>query len=92
MTENKRYEYWEESDTAYDTKIKYGQYFRIIDKKDMVNLLNKQEETIQSLKKELFESEEECIMEMYSDNPIRRDEKIHSLKEEFKERFGDVYD
>ena len=90
MTENKRYEYWEDSDTAYDTKIKYGQYFRIIDKKDMVYLLNEKEETIQLLKKELFESEKDYIMETYSDNPIRRDEKIQLLKEEFKARFGDV--
>lgn len=51
MTENKRFEYWKDSDTAYDTKIKYGQYFRIIDKKDMVCLLNEQEETIQRLKR-----------------------------------------
>ena len=46
MSENKRYEYWEDSDTAYDTKIKYGQYFRIIDKKDMVCLLNEQDKII----------------------------------------------
>jgi len=50
MTENKRFEYWKDSDTAYDTKIRYGQYFRIIDKKDMVCLLNEQEEEIQELK------------------------------------------
>ena len=47
---NKRFEYWKDSDTAYDTKIKYGQYFHIIDKKDMVCLLNWQEETIERLK------------------------------------------
>lgn len=46
MTEKDRYEYWEESDTAYDTKIHYGQYFRIIDKKECVRLLNKKEEEI----------------------------------------------
>ena len=42
------------------------------------------------LKKELFESEKEYIIETYHDNAIRRDEKIQSLKEEFKARFGDV--
>ena len=52
MTENKRFEYWKDSDTAYDTKIKYGQYFRIIDKKDMVCLLNEQDERIKELKSE----------------------------------------
>lgn len=52
MTGNKRYEYWEDSDTAYDTKIRYGQYFRIIDKKDMVCLLNEKEERIIELEKE----------------------------------------
>ena len=50
MTGNKRYEYWEDSDTAYDTKIRYGQYFRIIDKKDMVCLLNEQDKEIKRLK------------------------------------------
>ena len=41
------------------------------------------------LKKELFESEKDYLIETYSDNPTRRDEKIQGLKEEFKERFGD---
>lgn len=40
--------------------------------------------------KEWFESEKGYIIESYHDNAIRRDEKIHFLKEEFKERFGDV--
>ena len=53
MSENKRFEYWKDSDTAYDTKIKYGQYFRIIDKKDMVCLLNEQDAEIKRLNKEL---------------------------------------
>lgn len=53
MTENKRYEYWKDSDTAYDTKIKYGQYFRIIDKKDMVCLLNEQEDKLKRIEKEV---------------------------------------
>lgn len=52
MIKEQRFEYWEESDTAYDTKIQYGQYFRIIDKKQMVDLLNKQELMIESLKNE----------------------------------------
>lgn len=49
----------------------------------VVDLLNENEE----LKKELFESEKDCLLETYNDNPVRRDEKIESLKEEFKERF-----
>lgn len=44
----------------------------------------------EQLKKELFECEKEYIIETYHDNAIRRDEKIQSLKEEFKARFGDV--
>lgn len=40
------------------------------------------------LQQELFESEQECIEVHYYDNPIRRDNKIEMLKEEFKERFG----
>jgi len=42
------------------------------------------------LKQELFESKKDYLIETYSDNPARRDEKIHGLKEEFKERFGDL--
>ena len=44
----------------------------------------------EQLKKELFESEKDYLIENYSDNPIRRDEKIRALTEEFKERFGDL--
>ena len=64
---------------------------------EITELLNRQQYTVETvwkeneqLKKELFESEKDYIMETYSDNPIRRDEKIQSLKEEFKARFGDV--
>ena len=53
---------------------------------ERITLLEKENE---KLKKELFESEKDYIMETYSDNPIRRDEKIQLLKEEFKEKFGD---
>lgn len=42
------------------------------------------------LKQELFEARKDYLIETYSDNPTRRDEKIQGLKEEFKERFGDV--
>lgn len=52
MTEKYRYEYWEESDTAYDTKIKYGQYFLIIGKKECVDLLNIQDNRIKELENE----------------------------------------
>lgn len=44
----------------------------------------------EQLKKELFESEKDYLIENYSDNPTRRDEKIRALTEEFKERFGDL--
>ena len=43
------------------------------------------------LKKELFESEKDYLTETYSDNPVRVEDKIESLKKEFKERFGDEY-
>lgn len=42
----------------------------------------------EGLKKELFESEKEYLMIDYHDNPVRRDDKIEMLREEFKERFG----
>lgn len=54
-------------------------------KKDVISLEKENEQ----LKKELFESEKDYIMETYSDNLIRRDEKIQGLKKEFKEKFGD---
>ena len=64
---------------------------------DIVDILNVQEERIRELEtenkqliKEWFESEKDYIIESYHDNTIRRDEKIHFLKEEFKARFGDV--
>ena len=67
------------------------------DCKDVCALLNEQDERIQELEtenkqliKEWFESEKDYIIESYHDNAIRRDEKIQFLKEEFKERFGDV--
>lgn len=76
MTEKDRYEYWEESDTAYDTKIYYGQYFRIIDKKECVRLLNKKEEEITVLKSTNMEMEdylgrlEERIIELEKDDKM----------------------
>ena len=60
------------------------------EKKRNGKIATKYFEESNQLKKELFESEKDYIMETYSDNPIRRDEKIQSLKEEFKARFGDV--
>lgn len=42
----------------------------------------------EQLQQELFESEKECIMIDYRDNPIRRNDKIIDLKKEYKERFG----
>ena len=56
---------------------------------EVVDMLNQLTEENEQLKQELFESEKDYIMETYSDNPIRRDEKIQLLKEEFKEKFGD---
>lgn len=51
---------------------------------DFEELLEENEQ----LKQELFESEKECLMIDYRDNPIRRNDKIIDLKEEYKERFG----
>lgn len=68
---------------------RYHQFYngdKQLEDEEVVSLLFENEQ----LKKELFESEKDYIMETYSDNPIRRDEKIQGLKEEFKERFGDL--
>lgn len=53
---------------------------------DIISLKKENEQ----LKQELFESEKDYLIENYSDNPTRRDEKIRALTEEFKERFGDL--
>ena len=61
--------------------------------KDVLALERENAQLIQEneqLKKELFESEKDYLIENYSDNPTRRDEKIRALTEEFKERFGDL--
>ena len=40
---SKRYKYSEETDTIYDTANTYGQYNKILDKKEVVMLLNEYE-------------------------------------------------
>ena len=55
-------------------------------KKDVISL----EKENKQLKQELFESKKDYIIETYSNNPVRRDKKLQVLKEEFKERFGDL--
>ena len=51
--------------------------------------LSKLQKENDQLKQELFEIKKDYLIETYSDNPARRDEKIQGLKEEFKGRFGD---
>ena len=55
-------------------------------KKDVISLEKENEQ----LKQELFESKKDYIIETYSNNPVRRDKKLQVLKEEFKERFGNL--
>lgn len=40
---SKRYKYDEETNTIYDTANKYGQYSKVLDKKEIVMLLNEYE-------------------------------------------------
>lgn len=40
---SKRYKYSEETNTIYDTANKYGQYYKTLDKKEAVMLLNEYE-------------------------------------------------
>lgn len=60
MTENKRFtlKHYEDTDWAYDNG-------KSIYTKEMVELLNEQEETIQSLKQELFEARKDYLMIHY---------------------------
>lgn len=39
----------------------------------------------EELKKELFETRKDYILETYADNPVRRDEKLKALEKEFEE-------
>ena len=50
--------------------------------------LSKLQKENDSLKQELFESEVDYFLDTYQDNPIRAEQHIDELKEEFKERFG----
>lgn len=45
---SKRYKYSEETDTIYDTANTYGQYNKILDKKEVVMLLNEYETLLKS--------------------------------------------
>lgn len=47
---SKRYKYSEETDTIYDTANNYGQYDKVLDKKEIVMLLNEYETILNELK------------------------------------------
>ena len=47
---SKRYKYSEETDTIYDTANNYGQYDKVLDKKEIVMLLNEYETVLNELK------------------------------------------
>ena len=47
---SKRYVYSEETDNIYDTANHYGQYHKILNKKEIVMLLNEYETVIKELK------------------------------------------
>lgn len=85
MTEKDRYEYWKESDTAYDTKRKYGQYFHIIDKKECVDLLNELSKENEWLKKSIKRqqlSNEECSK--YIEEVVKENEQLKERISELK--------
>lgn len=47
---SKRYKYSEKTDTIYDTANNYGQYDKVLDKKEIVMLLNEYETVLNELK------------------------------------------
>ena len=51
---------------------------------DLLDLLNALHEENNNLKQALWEAETEYIHERYYDNPIRKEESINELKEDFK--------
>jgi len=90
MTEKKRYFY----DSKQVAILKDGEFWldgqidTACNHSEICNDLNQLVEENEQLKQELFESEKEYLIETYSDNSVRKNDKIHSLKKEFKERFG----
>lgn len=60
------------------------------DANEHIREINELFEENKQLKEELFESKKNYIIETYSNNPVRRDKKLQVLKEEFKERFGNL--
>ena len=46
---SKRYRYSEETDEIYDSANHYGQYYQILDKKEIVMLLNEYETVLKDL-------------------------------------------
>ena len=89
MTE--RFEIFPQNVTKDGTLIIIQKGLKLYNISDVVDLLNAPHEENEQLKKELFESEVEYINSNYADNSVRRDQKINSLKEEFEERFGQVF-
>lgn len=52
---------------------------------DLNEIINENEELrkrVKELKRELFETKKDYIIETYSDNPVRRDEKLKELEKE----------
>ena len=52
---------------------------------EVCDLLNKLNDENEQLKKELFETMKDYILETYADNTIRRDEKLKALEKELEE-------
>ena len=78
MTTNKRFtlKHYEDTDWAYDNG-------KSIYTKEMVELLNEQEETIQSLKQELFEARKDYLIETADiSDTLHLDEDIEELRQE----------
>lgn len=83
MTENKRFE------LAYEK----GNWWAVRDgditlwKEEVVGLLNKLNNENENLKQALWEAEEEYLHEAYHDNPIRLQDKIINLKEDWDKEY-----
>ena len=86
MTENKRFD--DAKGYVYDGKNCIGIITDDYTCENIINLLNALNDENEQLKQELFESQVDYYAETYHDNPIRADDKINSLKREFKARFG----
>jgi hypothetical protein len=83
----KRFEIFPQNVAKDGTLIIIQKGLKLYNISDVVECLNQLHEENQRLKQALWEAEEEYLHEAYNDNPIRLDDKIRDLKEEWDREY-----